>query len=68
MLVKGGLVIARHNEFRDMNIELLKLAGLTWITKEPILRESNSAGEGAFRVDDYSFLFEGERIHLNRHV
>ena len=33
---KGGLVIARHNESRDLNIELLKLTGLTQITKEPI--------------------------------
>ena len=48
---KGGLVIARHNESRDLNIELLKLSGLTQITKEPILSESNSDGEGALRVD-----------------
>ena len=48
---KGGLVSARHNESRDLNIELLKLTGLTQITKEPIVRESNSDGEGALRVD-----------------
>ena len=48
---KGGLVIARHNESRDLNIELLKLSGLTQITKEPIVKESNSDGEGALRVD-----------------
>ena len=32
-------------------VELLKLTGLTHITKEPILRESNIDGEGTLRVD-----------------
>jgi len=48
---KGGLVVARHNESRDLNIDLLKMTGLSQLTREPILKESDSDGKGGLRLD-----------------
>ena len=48
---KGGLVYGRHNECRDLNCDLLKLAGLKQIISEPILRESDKDGQNGLRVD-----------------
>ena len=48
---KGGLVYGRHNECRDLNCDLLKLAGLKQITSEPVIRESDSNGENGLRAD-----------------
>ena len=42
---KGGLVIARHNELRDLNCDLCSLAGLSQIISEPIVQESNEDDE-----------------------
>ena len=42
---KGGLVIARHNELRDLNCDLCSLAGLSQIISEPIVQESNENDE-----------------------
>ena len=39
---RGGLVYGRHNESRDLNCDLLELAGLKQVTSEPIIRESDS--------------------------
>ena len=48
---RGGLVGARHNESRDLNIDLLHLTGLTQTVKEPIIQEPDSDGNGGLRVD-----------------
>ena len=40
---RGGLVAARHNESRDLNIDLLHLTGLS--------QEPNSDGNGGLQVD-----------------
>ena len=48
---KGGLVYGRHNECRDLNCDLLKLAGLKQIVSEPILRESDVHGQNGLRAD-----------------
>ena len=50
---KGGLVYGRHNQCRDLNCDLLKLAGLKQIISEPILREfeSDDNGQNGLRVD-----------------
>ena len=48
---KGGLVVARHNESRDLNIDLLKMTGLSKLTREPILKESDSDGKGGLSLD-----------------
>ena len=48
---KGGLVYGRHNECRDLNCDLLRLAGLKQIVSEPILRESDVNGENGLRAD-----------------
>ena len=37
---KGGLVTFRHNELRDLNIELVKSAGFIQTVKEPIVKET----------------------------
>ena len=48
---KGGLVTFRHNELRDLNIELVKSAGFTQTVKEPIVKETDKNGEGGLRAD-----------------
>jgi hypothetical protein len=48
---KGGLVYGRHNECRDLNCDLLQLAGLKQVISEPIIRESDSNGENGLRAD-----------------
>ena len=48
---KGGLVTLRHNELRDLNIEMVKTAGFTHTVKEPMVKESDVKGEGGLRVD-----------------
>ena len=45
---KGGLVYARHNEFRDLNCSLLELAGLKQIISEPIVKDD---GHEMLRAD-----------------
>jgi hypothetical protein len=47
---KGGLVYGRHNECRDLNCDLLKLAGLKQIISEPILRETDIHGQNGLRA------------------
>jgi hypothetical protein len=47
----GGLVGARHNECRDLNIDILKATGLSQIVREPIIKESDMSGNGGLRVD-----------------
>ena len=47
----GGLVGARHNESRDLNLDLLSLTGLTQTVREPLIKEPDSTGENALRVD-----------------
>ena len=41
----------RHNESRDLNCDLLELAGLNQIISEPIIFESDSYGENGLRAD-----------------
>ena len=50
---KGGLVTFRHNELRDLNIELVKSAGFTQTqtVKEPIVKETDKNGEGGLHAD-----------------
>ena len=48
---KGGLVAHRHNDFRDLNINLLHKSGLTQITEEPVLKEFSADGDDGLRVD-----------------
>ena len=45
---KGGLVYARHNEFRGLNCSLLELAGLKQIISEPIVKDD---GHEMLRAD-----------------
>ena len=45
------MVTFRHNELRDLNIELVKSAGFTQTVKEPIVKETNKNGEGGLRAD-----------------
>ena len=45
---KGGLVTFRHNELRDLNIELVKSAGFTQTAKEPIVKETDKKVKGVF--------------------
>ena len=40
----GGLIGARNNESRDLNIDLINLSGLTQTVKEPVLKEPNQGG------------------------
>jgi len=47
----GGLIGARHNESRDLNIDLINLSGLTQTVKEPVLKEPNQDGNNGLRVD-----------------
>ena len=46
---KGGLVAHRHNDFRDLNIDLLTKSGLTQVIEEPVLKESCVNGEDGLR-------------------
>jgi len=48
---KGGLVTFRHNELRDLNIELVKSAGFSQTVKEPIISDADKNGEGGLRAD-----------------
>jgi hypothetical protein len=48
---KGGLVYGRHNECRDLNCDLLKLAGLNQVISEPVVKESDCNGENGLRAD-----------------
>ena len=48
---KGGLVGARHNESRDLNIDMLKMTGLSQVIREPVVKESDSDGKGGLRLD-----------------
>ena len=43
----GGI----HNEMRDLNCNLLELAGLKQVTREPIVRNSDMNGENGLRAD-----------------
>ena len=45
------MVTFRHNELRDLNIELVKSAGFTQTVKEPIVKETDKNGEGGLRAD-----------------
>jgi hypothetical protein len=36
----GGLIISRHNEFRNCNADLLGKSGLTQIKIEPFIKEA----------------------------
>ena len=47
----GGLVGARHNESRDLNLDLLSLTGLTQTVRELLIKEPDSTGENALSVD-----------------
>ena len=48
---KGGLVTFRHNELRDLHIELVKSAGFSQTVKEPIVSDADKNGEGGLRAD-----------------
>ena len=48
---KGGLVTFRHNELRDLNIQLVKSAGFSQIVKEPSISDADKNGEGGLRAD-----------------
>ena len=48
---KGGLVAHRHNDFRDLNINLFHKSGLTQKPEEPVLKESSADGDDGLRVD-----------------
>ena len=48
---KGGLVSYRHNELRDLNLQLAKSAGFNMCMNEPIIRETDIHGEGGLRAD-----------------
>ena len=41
----------RHNDFRDLNIDLLKKLGLTQVIEEPALKESSVDGTDGLRID-----------------
>jgi len=43
--------VLRHNDFRDLNIDLLKKSGLTQVIEEPVLKESSVDGTDGLRVD-----------------
>ena len=47
----GGLVGARHNESRDLNIDMLRLTGLSQAVCEPVIKEADKSGNGGLRVD-----------------
>ena len=46
---KGGLICLRHNELRDLNIQLCQKAGLRTV-REPVLKEATEEVDG-LRVD-----------------
>ena len=48
---KGGLVYGQHNETRDLNCNLLELAGLKQVISEPVIIESDRNGENGLRAD-----------------
>ena len=48
---RGGLVYGRHNETRDLNCNLLELAGLKNIISEPVVIDSDINGENGLRAD-----------------
>ena len=48
---KGGLVTFRHNELRDLHIELVKSAGFSQTVKKPIVSDADKNGEGGLRAD-----------------
>ena len=48
---KGGFVAHRHNDFRDLNINLLHKSGLTQVTEQPVHKESSADGDDGLRVD-----------------
>ena len=39
----GGLIISRHNEFRNCNADLLGKSGLTQIKTEPVIKEASKS-------------------------
>ena len=45
------MVSFRHNELRDLNIELAKAAGFNMCTKEPVIKEAGIHGEVGSCVD-----------------
>ena len=47
----GGLVYVNHNEFRDLNCDLLELAGLKQVMSEPIIIEPDMSGENGLWAD-----------------
>ena len=51
MVVEKILPYLMHNDFRDLNINLLHKSGLTQITEEPVLKESSADGDDGLRVD-----------------
>ena len=44
-------MVERHNESRDLNLDLLSLTGLTQTVRELLIKEPDSTGENALRVD-----------------
>ena len=48
---KGGLVYGRHNETRDLNCNLLKLAGFKQVCSEPVIVETDKDGNNGLRAD-----------------
>ena len=44
-------MLVRHNESRDLNIDLLKMTGLSQLIREAILKVSDSDGKGGLRLD-----------------
>ena len=48
---KGGLVYGRHNETRDLNCNLLELAGFKQVCSEPVIVETDKDGNNGLRAD-----------------
>ena len=48
---KGGLVYGKHNETRDLNCNLLELAGFKQVCSEPVIVETDKDGNNGLRAD-----------------
>ena len=48
----------RHNELRDLNIEMVNTADFTHTVKEPTVKDSDMKGEGGLKVE-WSVRFLG---------
>ena len=46
---KGGLVVVWQNESRYLNIDKVKMIGLSQLIREPTLKETDSDGRGGLR-------------------